>query len=53
MCQSALRSANVHMVGMFLYYPHMNESLLVGVVDCRNLGLTKIPEGIPFDTVEL
>merc|ERR1719317_900436 len=24
-----------------------------GVVDCRNLGLTKIPEGIPFDTVEL
>ena len=34
-------------------YSNMNESLLPGVVDCRNLGLTKIPEDIPSDTVEL
>ena len=27
--------------------------LFPGVVDCRNIGLTKIPEDIPFDTVEL
>ena len=32
---------------------YMDDTLFTGVVDCRNLGLTEIPEDIPFETFEL
>ena len=42
-----------HGKSVFICNTNMNEYFLTGVVDCRNLGLTKIPEDIPSDTVEL
>ena len=53
MSQNVQNNANARMVILLLYDILKLMFLFLGVVDCRNLGLTRIPEDIPFDTVEL